>query len=1745
MRRPMGSWLLLGALALGPMMSASAAEVLSKPDKSGSDKATSEAGSDQSAVAKPAAEKTTTKTKTKKKGDPAAYPIQCSVTGGIIETKTASVVPPPTPEQLRAYEVLRREVEAFSAEAQDFNARLTTIVRHHYEERRRAILAEIDREIDVEKVGLNDARDEAIRRLEAFVARYDGADADPQATPDAMFRLAALYEERARAGSETDLGPLLDPAIRLYLQVAERFPGYKELGAVLYYLGHALNDAARIEEAQQAFRSLVCSNRYHVRGLVGDAPKLALENLVQDRPETFWNDWYNKNPVPFDQLRNPGNRNDVTARDEELIFKDPYEGCAAVPEQDIIVGQEPRYLAEVWWQIGNYHFDQLSDGGPYELNRAASAYQNSLQFKKPPLYGVALYKQAWTQFKQQRYLTAVEQFVRLLHYADEQEKMTGDPGADFRAEAYTYIAGSLTYVDFDGPPAGDPFIARSDALDLERDPFVAEEKMAVAIERLQDPDLIPQDRKWTVEIYKALAQEFVELNQNRNAVAVLELTAQKFPLDRDAPVIVNRIAELYDLQARLLPLGSPGREELTQKALMARTELSKFVGNTPWTEANRDDPEALSQAEDLVRTGLQRAAADHTNFGRAYKDRALELSDPAAQKDLLERAVNEYELAASGWAGYLAQDESAPDAYESHFWLADALFWAAVLKVPLGIKPTDKEIEDARLAASKVRDSNEDDRYEQPAAYYVVTLAERVLDVNALLFDETEGVRGKPRRTAVEFSGTGSDRKVLKEKLPSEVEAAICARDEYNARIPLAKDPQKNGLMYAVQAAEYFFVYGQFAEARRRLNPIYDAYCGQNEWGYAAWEKLISMSNFEGNAAESRRLVEGRSCAFDEQSSFAENAIRTPVRQGVAYLEARQLFDQAVAMKDGPEREAQWRKAAAAYQVALEAAPDREDAPEAAMNAAYAYKQVGEYEKAIAAYGLFIEKYGDNKTLTTLKTDSPEQYQERIKYLEEAYRAKASAYVLFFDYPMAAKTFDAIASTTHFARENRADAARQALTLYANLDDRAGLERAQKAYVELGASDESRAEAAYLVASATLKKWDPESPDTGANKTARLAALAAMDKYYANYKGKRGAARFVVRAAYYVALAYEIGKSTSARDSWKRTVTAFTTYVAEAPKKSGVSTALGSEEASMAAEAEYRELDLVLRASFDYDSGFHRYKGTVVEVTQQYAKDVTTAKGYYDKLGAIVDKYASQKWSAIAIARQGSVYDSLRTGLYNTRPPELKMFTAEQEKALQVAEQSGDDNLIDKADQIRLQVSEAWRNKRDLELDGADKIVVDRYATAVLLARRYNVSDPSLTRAIRRLAFLSDVVGEAKMTTYTASIKDLGYQAGMFQRMRPGLVQRPKPSELPHPSPRVVPSKTATASPSMSSSAKTAFDKGIRAYDKGDLAGAKTQLKNAISKDQKAAEAHYALGVVEERLGSSSAATASYSQALAVAPGYEPALQGDALLVARKSGGDAAIARLEAARAKAPNSAPVLSALAEVQSMAGRSGDAQKLAQDALKREPTFQPAMVSLARDHYRQRRIDLALYTLQGILDGYGEGNPPRDNKNAEAYYLRGLIYAERAMRGPAMADLEKAASLRPDLADAHFVLAAFMLEAGNAKDALPHLEMAARFDAKNPKLRAMLGDAYRLRDRPKDAKNELEWALSADPTDPNPHYSLGLLFLMSNEIPGMTQKTAADRAIQHFETYKQKVPRGGADDVDELLTRAKTKKALLEAN
>jgi hypothetical protein len=1332
-------------------------------------------------------------------GAPAA-PAVSESSGAPKAKKGAPPSPPPTPAQVKAFAILQQEAADYEKGTKDFRRNLTMIVRHHYEERRKRVLSALDRELSVEKRGLDESRDEAISRLEEFVARYSGNNADPRATPDAMFRLGALYEEKARGRTDADLSVGLEPAISMYRRIIKEFPKYEEIAAVHYYLGHSFTDAGRIEEGQQAWRTLACASRYSVQDDPKDAGKILLQPMAQDHDDKFWNDWYNKNPVPLDQAKGKRAQTkrgaDKLADAEELSFVDPYDGCKPLP-QKVEPGEDPRYLAEIWWQLGNFHFDQIDPhGGPYNLNRAVVAYQQSMQYTKPPIYGVALYKLAWTYFKQQRYHTAVDNFVRLLGYADEQEAKTGDPGADFRQEAFTYIAGSLTFVDFEGPPPEHPYIPRSDVLDTEPDPLRAEEKMAVAIQRVQDPKLIPQDKKWTVEIYKALAQEFIEITQNRNAVATLELTLSKFPMNRDAPVMQNKVAELYDQLSRLAPDGSAARSEYGSKALEARTKLAAYVGTTPWVDANRDDPEALTTAEQLVKGGLKRAAADHTNFARAYKDKALELNDPGEQRALVEKAIAEYRLAETGWNAYLEQDAQAMDAYESRFWLADARFWVVVLQAGIGRTPQPAEVKGARDSAASVRDSNEDDKYLQPSAYYVVTIAEKVLEDQYRQFQESNGQKGLEKREELKFSGEGDSRKVVKEPIPSQVLDAIKARDEYNDRIPLDRDPQKNGLLYAFQSADLFFVYGDFENAKKRFTPMYEQYCGTNEWGYKAWEKLISMSNFEGDAAQSRKLAEGKSCAYDAETKRAEDQIRKPVKQGVAYLDARKLYEEAEKMQDGPERNKKWREAAAAYKVALDSAPDRDEAPEAAMNGAFAYKQVGEYDKAIEMYELFISRYGNEKTLSALRNGDakakppvaaqPKKYEERVKYLQNAYDALAGAYVLFFNYPRAAETYDKISNNTNFKTDSRREAARQGLSLYASLGDRGGMTRARERFQSLGASPKETAEADFIVASAELKRWDPYSADEGGNATARRSAQRAMEDYYTVNNKKDAAAQYVVQAAYWSA---KTRKAVLAGDTdkwWNTTIDAFEKWKRLAPQEGGKNTALGSKEANMAAEADFTMRDEEVSRAFDYETGHHRYRGTMQEVISQYTKDAVEAKKWFDKLQHIVDTYVSPEWTTASIARQASLYDSLRTGLYNTRPPELKIFDAKTEAIIKRAEQSDNPDLQEKADAARVAAQKAWRDKREQELNSADNIMVERYATAAVLAKRYNVANPQVIRAIRRLAFFTDVIGEAKMKQYTANVKELNYTEGMFPRMRPGISSAPPPKGSPPPLPAFV-----------------------------------------------------------------------------------------------------------------------------------------------------------------------------------------------------------------------------------------------------------------------------------------------------------------------------------------------------------------------
>jgi len=1328
--------------------------------------------------------------------------------------KAVAQLPPPSAAQIKSLARMQTEAEAYEKAAKDYRDTITRIVTQHYETRRHRMLAGMDREITIEQEALVKARNEAIARLEAFVERYSGPNAQPEVTPDAMYRLAALYDERARASSATDISGGLKPAIALYKRIIREFPDYRELAGVYYYLGHALYDSNRLEEAQQVWRSLVCHNQYPypVPTDPADPDRDIIKPLPQDHDQAFWSEWHRRYPTP-ETLKTGGQTKGRKAKgksgavetleSDETVFLDPFPNtCTPVP-QKTEPGRDPRYLAEVWWKIGDWYFDEVDPhAGPFSFNRAVSAYRHSMaasSVEKGVLYGVSMYKLAWTYFKQQRYEAATRQFVDLLRYTDDVQKRTGDPGADFRSEAYTYIAGSVTYLDFAGPPESEPFVPRPDAIDLYgNEPAKMEEKMRVAITRVQDATLIPQDQPWSVNIYKALTDEFKDLNQAHNRIDVSELMLQRWPMSRDAPEIQAGIADTYEEMARLSREGTVERKENAAKALEARSKLAVYVGNSPWVQANKDDPEALQLAERLVRGGLQRAAAEHTNIARQYAENARNMGDAKERNAEYARALQEYRLAEKAWASYIAQDENASDVYESRFWLADARHGIVETKVAMGVTPTGQDVLKARQAAIEVRDSNEDDRFQFPAAYYAVNLAFLVRDDRLRVARESNGAQGLKERTELEFAGEGKEKKVVKAEFPAAVKFLNLSQQEYIDRVPPDKDQGNKAAMFRFQIAESYFFYGQFDEAQKRYEPIYKEDCGKTEYGYKAWERLLTMSNLQGDVEQSRRLAEeqqAKSCAVSEEQKTAATLLINPTLQEAAYRDARTAFEEAKKMKDGPEREAMWRKAAALYKTALEKAPDRDEAPEAAMNGAYCYKQVGEYDKAIEMYELFISRYGDEKTLARLeKGDAkarppvaadPEKYKDRVKYLKMAYDALSSAYVLFFNYRKAAEEYDTISQIERFEQKDRRDAARNALTLYANMGDQAKIDALRKRLVALGASPEEKAEADFIVVKADMNAWDERGRDEGANRAARQRAIGSMTRYHDANKNSNDAAKFVVLAAYNVAKLKRAGNETGYQEWYKKTIAAFEKYKATAPMKDGKSTALGSEQAAKAAEAEFVLLDAEIREKFDYDTGHHRYAGTTVDVINDYRKDAAVAKQYHDKLQHVIDAYLSPDWVVAARSRQGSLYDSLRTGLYNARPPSLKLYSDKEEKLLKKLEESDNPAYQEKADQFRQNRIETWRQTRDREITDADKVMVKRFVESYVLGRKYNVSNPAVDHAVERLAFFTEILGDDKMREYSQGIEGFTYTERMFLRSRPGITRQPDVQPMPNPLPVV------------------------------------------------------------------------------------------------------------------------------------------------------------------------------------------------------------------------------------------------------------------------------------------------------------------------------------------------------------------------
>ncbi|MEA2752365.1 MAG: hypothetical protein QOI41_6508, partial [Myxococcales bacterium] len=421
--------------------------------------------------------------------------------------------------------------------------------------------------------------------------------------------------------------------------------------------------------------------------------------------------------------------------------------------------------------------------------------------------------------------------------------------------------------------------------------------------------------------------------------------------------------------------------------------------------------------------------------------------------------------------------------------------------------------------------------------------------------------------------------------------------------------------------------------------------------------------------------------------------------------------------------------------------------------------------------------------------------------------ALGETYYSFFNYQRSAETYDKVAANERFPEQTRRDNAKNAMILYANLGQRDKMMADYRILLKTNPSSDDKANADYTVASYDFKQWSPTAGDTGQNRQTRFAAQQSLISYFQTAKNAPGAAKYTVEAAYDVAKMMKSVSDNTYRTWFKNTVAAWDNYRSRAPVKDNKSEAQTPPYVDYAAEADFSLLDEQITASFD-DPAKHKYPPSVPEIFGEVqvdpktkkaiigadGKPVMKKKGKYQAnaaeaekwdlaLDAMIKKYESLEWVPTAIARQGAIYDTLRTGLYNMVKVEL--FTPQQKAALKAMHDSGRENLDQIANDTEDGMTDFWRKKKQQELDGADQVMVKRYASAVAYARKYNIRNAQLSRAVSRLAYFTDIIsgGDAKMAEYVTSTPDptnkgatkLTYTSRQYVQTRPGLSALPPP----------------------------------------------------------------------------------------------------------------------------------------------------------------------------------------------------------------------------------------------------------------------------------------------------------------------------------------------------------------------------------
>ncbi|MBN8613122.1 MAG: tetratricopeptide repeat protein [Deltaproteobacteria bacterium] len=1205
--------------------------------------------------------------------------------------------PPPTEEQVAALREMEAEVDRFTQSGHSYRSAIVSILRREYGQRRRDREQGYSRQIREEERLQNDAREAAIRAFERFIRRYPN---DPTYTADAMFRLGELYYERSAITfaeaveidpAATTGHPDFNPTINLYRDLVARFPNYRRIDGVYYLIGYCLNEMGNLEEARLAWLTLVCANHFTYTG----APPAP----AAEEPEP---------PVDPNAAHPAAAILAPTTPTVEAPFVDPYLDCRPITP-------EAEFVSETWLRIGEYHFD--FDFEPHFLERAVSAYSHVLANPEDRNYNLALYKVAWAYYRASRYPEAIAHFAQLVDWSDREQERTGRAGSELRAEAIQYLGITFAYDDWNENQIPD-----------------GQEGLPTAIQRLQDPSLLPQDRPWTAEVFFHTGQVFFDQAQYELAIEVWELALQRFPLHHRNPEITTLVARAY--------------RRLNDREGELRTSelIQNYLPGGEWYDANPDHPREQRQAEEMAEAIVINQAIQHHQQATVLRRRAVQNQDEA----MLQQAIAEYNLAAGLYRRYIELYPNRPDAYELQYNLAECLFWS-------------EQYEEAAQAYAGVRDSNLDDTFLSISARRVVESLKRLLDTSVQRGEITVQTEPPPP--------SGTPLRVSPVTMPDIVQRVAQAREIYLARVDERADTEHVRSAYDFNNALLLYAYGYWPQARERFRRIYDERCsgplGAPE-GRVAYDNLHNMAVALQDAAEverlARELVE-RGCSFTPDGTRIERTREfcqseagrsDPICDAnetitdVGFLHAMELYNQARAASQTPEDQlcaAQvspesrrlYEQSATEMVNAVNATPDHREAPRALIQAAIALECVGLNDSAMRIYTRVIDEGGGRRS------DDPEEQARLTGILATAYFRLAYSANRNFDYDSAIQNYRILADDRRFSGSEyttqRTDALINAARIFEYQQNYTQAADYYRRAAEAVQDIDTRRVAHYRVAEMSYRRRD--WPGT----------VREMQGFIDRYRSDAGAGELLVTAAWRIAEARQAARQD--RDYRTALQNVVATYERSGQQPGSIAAEYAAQSRFTIANEQLQPLRERVRVAPGRQATVQSFVQALRTQIDNNAREVrTVVDGYAPILG-----YRRPTWTIAAFVQQGQAYEILASAIINAT---LTPLPDDVQRRMRGA--SADVRL-----EVETQFQDQVRQVLEQQIRPVECFAVARYALAARAARVGAIDNEFTRTAVARLQSYGDERIAECIAEASAQDATFGaYTPGEFARARPG-----------------------------------------------------------------------------------------------------------------------------------------------------------------------------------------------------------------------------------------------------------------------------------------------------------------------------------------------------------------------------------------